>query len=700
MKNNGKTVMRKIAYLSATLVCVAVCLAAMWAILPHNVAHAYDSFYLVDGDRWDEDTFTELNYGIYWYDNDSEIPKKYTNPNANFDPSKPTLLFTHGMKQNEGYNRRDLLSLCGGTDPQFTGAGYKTYEEETGYNVQFYQELLALGFNVGQFYWSQLAEEDISGDVKIWCSQTDLGENYVVCNGNGERRPQKVGAPDTSVAVLYGESIIAALGADYNKPLRIVGHSMGGQLSLAVTQYLVHQYQDGKLTNAKLIPERVSLVDPYLSMTPFVDEGLIVDSTGYEIPVNSYTVDLVAQAMDDITAYGVAVDAYCGIEFIYRLYQMTAMGQGSTYADRVWSEQITRRLTQNAVWTYLSAMGSKYTVMSHTMIIDYYFTGMYEAPVQDNWGLTLPSVNSSTDEILSYRGMGFVQSVPDSTKNPFYQRYSTFERCDPYYNIISATLQGDLPVGTTSIALYPPQGDHKVALAENGKYNFAVQAKGIYTLGFTSQAGTTYAAFAVDGPDQIRALPTLDGPTQGAAKIVLVDDKGTVLQQVQPANDHYVVTPGKAGTFGVRLLDSEDKILQTNWFNIAEDNTVVRLAAIEGTCANSKVTKISLADASGKTVQNTTLAEDGTYRFFVEEVGNYVVQMADDADNNIESRQYTVNEDKTVSNASNGALKAGQIFLIVILSVVGAVLIALALVFTLKGRKKKKKKAAKPDYSR
>ena len=684
--------------LAAILVCAAVCLVAMWAMLPHDTALAYDSYYLEDSARWDEGTFTELNYGIYWYDNESEIPKKYTNPNANFDPSKPTFLFTHGMKQGEGYHSRDLLSLCGYTDAQFEAAGYLTYEEETGYNVQFYQRLLQEGYNVGQFYWSQIAEESIDGDVKIWCSQTDMGERYTVSNANGDPRIQYADAPTTSVAVLYGESIKEALGADYNQILRIAGHSMGGQLSLATAQYLVLQQQSGALGNAHLVPERVSLLDPYLSMTPFDDEGLVVDSTGYAIPEGSYTIDLVAKAMDDITAYGVAVDVYCGIEFVYRLYGMTAKGVNATEADRLWCEDITERLTRNAAWTYLADLGAKFAVNSHTMIIDYYYTGMYETPAQDNWGRTLPSVFCSTQQVLDCRGMGFLQSVADSTKNPFYQRYSTFVRCDAYYNPTRATVTGTAPAGATATAY---RGDTTYDVTMQGdQFTFDVQQAGVYTVRFTAADGThTYAAFAVDAPDSVRALTLIEGAAQGAAKAVLVDAEGQEVQAADVVDDAFSVGVQAAGTYGVRLCNAQDEVLATNWYVVAEDKSVSRVALIEGTNANGQVSKISLVDATGKEVQ-TAEAREGTYRFYVADAGTYTVQFSDAEGKNVESREYAVGADLGVTIVNTGALKAGQIFLIVLLSVVGAALIVVAVVFTLKGRKKKNKKKDKPDYSR
>ena len=145
-----------------------------------GVAEARESYYATEGDDWEPGTFTELNYGLYWYTSDSAIPKK-SNP---VDKSKPTLIFAHGWKQNEGYKQRDLLSLWESTNSQFHTKGYA---DDFEFETEYYKTLIGLGYNVAHFYWSQLSDDFVTCDEKIWTSNGTLGMSYVLNDGHGNK---------------------------------------------------------------------------------------------------------------------------------------------------------------------------------------------------------------------------------------------------------------------------------------------------------------------------------------------------------------------------------------------------------------------------------------------------------------------------------------------------------------------------------
>ena len=94
------------------------------------------------------------------------VPQRAGTEGANFDPDKPTIIFTHGMKITEGYNRRDLVSLWVDTNAQFQAKGYDPYM----YYDQYFEILLEMGYNVGHFYWNQLSEISIDQDYRVWTS--------------------------------------------------------------------------------------------------------------------------------------------------------------------------------------------------------------------------------------------------------------------------------------------------------------------------------------------------------------------------------------------------------------------------------------------------------------------------------------------------------------------------------------------------
>ena len=52
------------------------------------------------------DVFDELDYGLYFYNEDSDLPVKASDPNCNYDPTKPTIIYSHGWTWNEGFEKR------------------------------------------------------------------------------------------------------------------------------------------------------------------------------------------------------------------------------------------------------------------------------------------------------------------------------------------------------------------------------------------------------------------------------------------------------------------------------------------------------------------------------------------------------------------------------------------------------------------
>ena len=501
------------------LLCLTLCLATAAAFVPAETAFAYDSYYQ-QTPGFDDEVFTALDYGLYWYGTDSRIPKKAGTEGANFDPNKPTLIFTHGMKITEGYNRRDLVSLWAATNGLFADKGYDPYM----YYDEYYQILLEMGYNVGHFYWNQLAEISIDEDYRIWTSDlydedgNDLGLNYFVSNNKGKRTlgdPAK--NPHDSVAVVFGEAIKSGLGASYNQPWRLVGHSMGGQLVLATTQNLIYQKNAGTI-GQNLVPERVSLVDPYMCNTATVAGMRLDHMGGKEIPAGTWTAELCADALADIAAENIAVDAYGGMSMVYRNYEMMTeasiasteyaiaqRGEGASdladlraqltklEGDRARYAALTERIGGLACWTHLTALADKYGPQSHCMIIDYYFTTMYEDEQSDNYGNVLPSLDSTTEYIRGLRGYNFRQVKREgSTANPFYRHTTDFVKVDarnnPITNILTGVAEGYQKATVLDVNDEVVQ---EAAIDQNGRYTLYSLDNGVYTVRYEGEGKTT-----------------------------------------------------------------------------------------------------------------------------------------------------------------------------------------------------------------
>ncbi len=393
--------------------------AAVFCV-PNGVAFSADSF-----EGWAEGTFTTLNTGIYWYQSGSDVPIKAGTEGAVFDPDKPTVIFAHGLKSEEGYNRRDVLTLWGNTEEYFADEGYGEFEFDT----NFYQKYIDTGYNVGQFYWSQLSDDELNCDIKIWSSNTELGMRYYVSDTSGKRvQGDPALNPTKSVSMIFGDAMIEALGANYSKSIQLIGHSMGGQLVLATSEYLVESCKAGTI-GRNLVPERTTLLDPYFGMSEL--KNCKIDHLGADCE-QAFTARLAANAMENIADFGIAVDAYSANDvFICRLYKLLF---GTKLKDE--ADAITKSLTDNCAWVHLNAMQDLYTMLNtHCMVVDYYFSTLYEEAKTDNTGNPVPYALSDCDTLKSLRGCGYKQ-VSVNEDNPFYMHNSNFERVDSEISVI------------------------------------------------------------------------------------------------------------------------------------------------------------------------------------------------------------------------------------------------------------------------
>ncbi|MBR4800650.1 MAG: hypothetical protein IK048_03150 [Clostridia bacterium] len=449
-------ILRIIGIALVSVIFAGVVFAIIDSVGTNRVAEAYESYFDTDADLWEDGVFTEYSTGLYWYASGNPIPRR-DNP---VDKTKPTLIFAHGMKTGEGYKSRDLLSLWFSTNTQFQNNGFGQFELEDDY----YQILIDAGYNVGQFYWSQIADDDalFMGDKKIWSSTSSadgvyLGTRYVVNNGSGSRvlGDQELNPnPDKSVAVIFGDAIRASLGADYGNDLHLVGHSMGGQLVLATGEYLC-KLNDKGIVGEHLIPNQVTLVDPYFGASRvYKDEDLSIDHLDGKLArKNSMLVELAADAMETLARRNVAIDAYGGLSIIYRLFEQFShlmfvkSSSGVSYTkeekERLkneYDDEMIDRLSRYCVWTYLDSLAGTYGGESHCMIIDYYFSTLSEPTIAtDNYGVTLPSAKASKEYILSLRGKAFRQSLATDKEgeNPFYMHNSAYTRTNAVWQPVS-----------------------------------------------------------------------------------------------------------------------------------------------------------------------------------------------------------------------------------------------------------------------
>jgi hypothetical protein len=208
--------------------------------------------------EWDADTkslqthYYEVNdFGIYFYgtqQNTNAIDQVAGNqkyiagePNAFFDPNKPTIIYAHGW-QKGGVSGRGREGFLFNLDNQFQ-------------NVQNYWR--NAGWNVGIFHWVQTADDDwglmpVDTEKKIYDVNNPNRMRWKKSDGNFSTR----GNPTLNVTQLYRQEYQRIIGVlSTTAELRLIGNSLGANLTMAMLREVN--------INGNRLPARVTLSDPY-----------------------------------------------------------------------------------------------------------------------------------------------------------------------------------------------------------------------------------------------------------------------------------------------------------------------------------------------------------------------------------------------------------------------------------------------------
>ena len=418
-----------------TLLCVMIA-----ATLGVGMATASASAFDTTIDDWGIEYFNQLDYGIYWYaDPDNPVPTSdYT-----VDKTKPTILYTHGWKPDESAVREGL-SLKDGTVAGLKKQKFAAYPYET----EFYKYYIEQGYNVGVFYWNQLVDngaKDFGVDRRIWMSEGGTIMRYRTYASKGAK-PNYTEAddptnPKKSVALLYADELIKYLGTDYDQPLHLTGHSMGGQLTSAVTEALCLMCDEGKIP-ASFLPERVTLLDPYIDgfngLSGTVDHlGITYDSV--------YISQLVAHATTTIREHGIPIEAYsANPEMVTKNYYsmgwmtkwlFTKITDENRAEYEAWEQacaDVTATLAKNCAWVVIDGLSSVFGTFSpsHVMAVDYYFTtNNFSTVRQSEEGVDVPCARMSTEDLQKVVGLAFRQTV-QKKQNPLYYTEGVFNVVD------------------------------------------------------------------------------------------------------------------------------------------------------------------------------------------------------------------------------------------------------------------------------
>ncbi len=197
----------------------------------------------------DAGNFQQLDVNLYWYGPNGQNQRAIAGQsNPYFSKTRPTIIYIHGWQPNSVTQlRRESFDRLAVND-----------------NADVARAWIDRGWNVGIFYWNQLADE---GEVK------DAEAKIYTVNSsqftNATRWRDSSGAYHLGPALTVTQQFVnvyrSAMSGYTGGEVRFAGHSLGAQLAITSASALWKQKNAGLLP-ANLVPARVALLDTaYLS---------------------------------------------------------------------------------------------------------------------------------------------------------------------------------------------------------------------------------------------------------------------------------------------------------------------------------------------------------------------------------------------------------------------------------------------------
>lgn len=192
-------------------------------------------------------TQNQLDYGLYWYDENGEKERyEIGKNNTYYDPSKPIIIFFHGQSTNIAKN---------GERRNFFFEDANEWVDKGWYDNDW---------NVGIMHWEVWADEatTIDAEAKIYTRNGPQGFRYMLLGGYDSDRSYPLNPEgDDAVGEIAYNYISNALICHENSEVRFVGHSLGSQLSTRVANLIYENISNGNLNESCRV-NRLALLDP------------------------------------------------------------------------------------------------------------------------------------------------------------------------------------------------------------------------------------------------------------------------------------------------------------------------------------------------------------------------------------------------------------------------------------------------------
>lgn len=322
-------------------------------------------------------------YGLYWYGEsaDDSMKSQENMPTKYYDPEKPTLIYSHGWKPaGETVEKMRTLEK---TVSKTNGASGK---------IDYVEELKALGYNVAFWNWHEYAQNLDNLHNEIWTVKT-----VAEVSGKDDNYVAAVEALDgRTFAGEFARSVCAVMKDATDQEVIFVGHSFGGEMVTAAAYTLYKLAESGVIANKNILPDRISLADPYIPSASLNGE---MDITGED--VTGYVAEAFADALEFINSKGGVIDLNGAMN------GLTYNGYLAIKEAEV-KESIDAKIKANTVYVIQKALTSAYGPVGdvHNVSRDYILTSFIEGK-KGNMEACVPRVSMTADELRKYVGKQF-----------------------------------------------------------------------------------------------------------------------------------------------------------------------------------------------------------------------------------------------------------------------------------------------------
>ncbi len=337
----------------------------------------------------------ESTYGLFFYGDNHTMTNKGKTSNidmvrastdmttAYFDPSKPTIIWTHGW---EPAGSLGDAYLCYGGD---------TYGAYASNDISYVSELKKKGYNVATFQYQGYHNNATNNASDL----NSIYKNTVV----------KMKGAKYSMSYMFASELAMTLGEKYEKDITLVGHSCGAFVSTSTAYMLQYFYQQGSFKNKHLVPSRLILEDPYVDgkENDSFDDGTVMYGTGEDVKSRTKC-QVVLNMLESLGKNSnTAIDVYLGMGGASTTFIQDTkfMVDAETH-----TEDFTKALPYMVVVDMTGMKQWKGLFGVHVLTRDWVWSSMLNDKVKDENGNIAPSGACTNEEIISMRGKLYQQS--------------------------------------------------------------------------------------------------------------------------------------------------------------------------------------------------------------------------------------------------------------------------------------------------